>query len=120
MSWLLAFALAVVLSPGVSFGGDETAALGPDQIRMVQRALHDRGYGVEPTGAWDASTRAALSEFQSASKLPATGTLDGATARALGLALPAKPPSGRMARGAGVDPAVNCEINNTVDCLPGP
>jgi peptidoglycan hydrolase-like protein with peptidoglycan-binding domain len=118
---LLALALAAVLSPILAAAGGPGLALEPEQIRVVQRALHVRGYAAEPTGAWDASTSAALASFQSASGLPATGSIDAVTARALDLDRSAvTPAAGRLAPGAADDPAVNCAINNTIDCRPGP
>ena len=116
--WLAAIALAVALRPAAA-GADATASMQPEQIRMVQRALQERGYQVEPTGAWDTNTGAALAQFQTASGLPATGRWDGDTSRALGVDPgAAMPVSGR--RAGSDDPAVNCDLNNTVDCLPGP
>jgi peptidoglycan hydrolase-like protein with peptidoglycan-binding domain len=61
------------------------ADLSPEQVRMVQRALGDRGFPVEPSGSFDASTRTALNDFQRSRGLPETGNLNADTAAALGL-----------------------------------
>jgi hypothetical protein len=120
---LLALAFAF-LSPraGTAMEGK---ALEPEQIRMVQRALNDHGMNVAVTGSWDQRTRAAIGTFQSENGLPSTGTLDPATSRALGVdPYEVVPVGGRLpeaaARSTADDPAVNCAINTTVDCRPGP
>ena len=113
----LALVLAVAL-PALAVGAARDPALEPEQIRMVQRALGHHGHPVALTGAWDQGTRAALERFQTESGLPATGTFDRDTSRALGVDPAAvRPVSGRLGP---ADPAVNCAINNTADCLPGP
>ena len=105
----------VALRPAGVAAAESTAARQPEQIRRVPRALQERGYQVAPTGAWDPGTSTALADFQSSSGLPATGQWDAATSRALGLDPSAvMPVSGTRT----ADPAVNCEINNTIDCLP--
>jgi hypothetical protein len=113
---MLALALAVAL-PALALAAQDPR-LEPEQIRMVQRALGANGQQVALSGTWDEETGAALERFQSAHGLPATGTFDRDTSRALGLDPSAvRPVSGRL---PAADPAVNCAINNTVDCLPGP
>ncbi len=57
----------------------------PDQARLVQRALSAHGYPVELTGVYDARTRAAVTGFQRSQGIEATGEMDAATARGLGL-----------------------------------
>ena len=74
--WIAALALAVALRPAGVAAAESTAAMQPEQIRMVQRALQERGYQVAPTGAWDPGTSTALADFQSSSGLPATGQWD--------------------------------------------
>lgn len=59
--------------------------LSPEQIRLVQRALADRGYAVDLTGAFDGRTQTALGEFQRARGLPADGKLDTNTLETLGI-----------------------------------
>jgi peptidoglycan hydrolase-like protein with peptidoglycan-binding domain len=59
--------------------------LSPEQVRMVQRALGDRGFPVELSGSYDPQTRTALSDFQRSRGLPSTGNLNSDTAAALGL-----------------------------------
>lgn len=59
--------------------------LSPEQVRLVQRSLIDRGFAVDPTGTFDDRTRAALMDFQRARGLPTTASLDRPTVDALGL-----------------------------------
>ena len=59
--------------------------LSPEQVRLVQRALADRGYPVNLTGAFDGQTQTALSQFQRARGLPADGKLDPSTLETLGI-----------------------------------
>jgi peptidoglycan hydrolase-like protein with peptidoglycan-binding domain len=54
-------------------------------VRLVQRALADRGYPVELSGVFDTHTRSALTRFQRARGLPGDGTLDGSTLETLGI-----------------------------------
>ena len=70
--------------------GDQTAviqpsSLSPEQVRLVQRSLADRGFAVDLSGRFDDPTRQALSQFQAARGLPATGNLTPPTVQALGL-----------------------------------
>jgi peptidoglycan hydrolase-like protein with peptidoglycan-binding domain len=59
--------------------------LSPEQIRLVQRALADRGYPVDLTGVFDSHTQTALAQFQRARGLPADGKLDPSTLETLGI-----------------------------------
>jgi len=97
--------------------------MSPEQIRLVQRTLNAQGYPVEVTSAWDKRTRAALTSFQTAHALPATGDLDPATSQALGVdpadVMPVRATAAEDAA-ASDDPAVNRSVNNTVDGRPGP
>ena len=115
-------ALALAVTPPALAVSDPMASLQPEQVRVVQRALQDYGYNVALSGTWDDGTRAAVGSFQSANGLPATGALDSATSKALGVdPWAVTPVAGRMPEAnLRSDPAVNCAINNTVDCLPGP
>ena len=74
-------AVAISFAPGAAVAGGRSGTLRPEQIRLVQRALTDRGLAVPVTGAWDARTRTALGQFQVASGLPSTGDIDAALAR---------------------------------------
>ena len=65
--------------------GFPASELSPEQVRLVQRALADRGYAVDLTGAFDAHTQTALAEFQRARGLPADGRLDTYTLETLGI-----------------------------------
>src|SRR5438874_481260 len=58
--------------------------LGPEQIRIVQRALLSHGYTVDIDGRYDAATAAALKRFQADNNLAATGNISFKTAEALG------------------------------------
>ena len=82
---LLMVTLALVALPAYTFAADTQAAQSPEQIRMVQRALTDRGFAVELSGAYDDQTKTALSDFQRSRGLSETGTVDSETASALGL-----------------------------------
>jgi peptidoglycan hydrolase-like protein with peptidoglycan-binding domain len=105
---------------------DGTGTLSREQIRMVQRTLADKGYAVQTTSTWDDSTRAALASFQRSQQLPATGSIDTATAQALGVdpasVMPVRAmevPTGPYDRFDPSDMDVNCGVNNTVDCRYG-
>jgi peptidoglycan hydrolase-like protein with peptidoglycan-binding domain len=73
--------------------------LSPEQVRTVQRALVDRGFPIELSGAFDAQTRTAMGDFQRSRGLPATGNLTPDTAEALGL----DPREVMPVRGSGAD-----------------
>ncbi len=68
-------------SEGTVRPGELTSA----QVKDLQRTLHDAGYGVRATGSLDDQTRRAVSRFQHARALSATGELDGPTAHDLGV-----------------------------------
>jgi peptidoglycan hydrolase-like protein with peptidoglycan-binding domain len=63
----------------------QPSELAPEQVRLVQRALSDRGFAVDLSGAYDDRTQTALMDFQRARGLPATGNLNSPTVEALGL-----------------------------------
>jgi len=72
--------------------GDQTSAggasgqWGKDDIKKVQEALKDKGQDPGPAdGVMGAQTQKALRAFQSANGLKASGRLDAATAKALGV-----------------------------------
>ena len=44
--------------------------LAPEQVRLVQRSLVDRGFAVDLTGNFDDRTQTALMDFQRARGLP--------------------------------------------------
>ena len=136
--WIAIAAAACLFSPAL--GEDRTApssspsmaasspGLSPEQIRMVQRSLGEKGYDVAVTSTWDDGTRSALASFQRSRNLPATGELDPATSQALGFdASSVLPVRGVASPGAGgpyerYDPDdldVNCGVNDTVDCRYG-
>lgn len=117
-----AVALALALTQQAHAADASTASLQPEQVRMVQRALSEYGYEVGLSGRWDDATRGAIGAFQSDNDLPATGALDGATSRALGVDPWAVTPvagTSPAAADARADPAIDCRMNNTVDCAPG-
>ena len=65
----------------------------PATIRALQHALADRGYYQGPLdGAASPALTDAIARFQADGKMPATGRVDGATAAALGVPLPAAAP----------------------------
>jgi peptidoglycan hydrolase-like protein with peptidoglycan-binding domain len=100
----LALALLLACSHGASSSGSaaapppqrpadqarETAVVQPsdlsaEQVRVVQRALTDRGFALDLTGTFDDRTQTALMDFQRARGLPATGNLNRPTVDALGV-----------------------------------
>jgi peptidoglycan hydrolase-like protein with peptidoglycan-binding domain len=54
-------------------------------VRRVEEQLQKAGYDVEIDGQWDDATKAAVTEFQKAEGLNATGLLDIDTIEALGI-----------------------------------
>jgi hypothetical protein len=71
-----------------SSGGDSVAALnlGPDDIRVVQQVLIERGLLTgQATGVFDVRTREALTTFQRQQGFQANGTVDTRTVAALGV-----------------------------------
>jgi peptidoglycan hydrolase-like protein with peptidoglycan-binding domain len=96
---IFAFALLFACSHGSSFSGGGTSTapseqqtsvvqpsdLSPEQVRLVQRALSDRGFALDLSGRFDERTQTALGDFQRARGLPATGNLNQPTVEALGL-----------------------------------
>ena len=63
----------------------QPSSLSPEQVRLVQRSLIDRGFAVDLSGTFDQPTQSALSQFQRARGLPATGNLNAPTMDALGI-----------------------------------
>ncbi len=63
----------------------DPSTLDPDRIRLLQRTLVDHGFAIDMTGSFDPPTRTALTTFQRARGLPATGNLNGPTMDALGI-----------------------------------
>jgi peptidoglycan hydrolase-like protein with peptidoglycan-binding domain len=78
----------------------QPSSLSPEQVRLVQRSLIDRGFAVDLSGSFDQPTQTALTEFQRARGLPATGNLNAPTVDALGLdprdVMPVRGPSGAV------------------------
>lgn len=71
------------MSRGALLGSSESYT--PEQAHLVQRSLNEHGYPVALTGAYDDQTRAVVAGFQRSHGIQATGDMDAATARALGL-----------------------------------
>jgi peptidoglycan hydrolase-like protein with peptidoglycan-binding domain len=55
------------------------------RVAKVQIALNANGAQLDVDGKWGAKTSAALKSYQSAHKLKATGKMDSATAKSLGV-----------------------------------
>ena len=65
------------------------AAPATERIREIQAALGRAGfYSAEPSGKWDATTTAAMKNFQEARGLRPSGKLDAVTLQQLGLGSP--------------------------------
>ncbi len=59
--------------------------LSAEQVRLVQRALSDKGFSTELNGMWDDRTKSSLMSFQRSVSLAPTGNINAQTAEALGL-----------------------------------
>jgi peptidoglycan hydrolase-like protein with peptidoglycan-binding domain len=72
---------------GVPLATSSAGLLKPGAVRSIQQRLVKAGVLTEEheTGKMDAATRTAVTKFQDAKGLPATGELDGATVEKLGL-----------------------------------
>jgi peptidoglycan hydrolase-like protein with peptidoglycan-binding domain len=120
-AWALVALGVALASPATATGTGQKGSLEPEQIRMIQVALQDRGLGVAVTGSWNERTQEAVGTFQRRIGLPATGAVDEATALSLGVdpfvLVPVAAKRAEAVRAA--DPSVNCAINTTVDCRPG-
>jgi peptidoglycan hydrolase-like protein with peptidoglycan-binding domain len=68
-----------------SGGGAVVADLPPEEIRIIQQVLIDRGFDVELDGVFGPRTRSALIAFQRREGLQATGRIDTRTVTALGV-----------------------------------
>lgn len=96
---------ALLLLATSAFGGTAVSSLHPEEaipddltlmaspgphadfIRQVQEKLHEHGFDAGPVnGDFGTKTQAALAQFQLAHVLPASGMLDDATLKALGVA----------------------------------
>lgn len=59
-------------------GGNPNAQVSTKQMKAIQQALADFGYGqVKPTGISDADTRAAIEAFETMHNLPVSGQISG-------------------------------------------
>ena len=80
-SLLKAIKASNVQAAGVSPARNDPIAhlLAPSKkVQAIQRALTDFGYGqINPTGVYDADTRAAIEKFERDRKLPVTGRIYG-------------------------------------------
>jgi cell wall-associated NlpC family hydrolase len=83
---------------GVNVVGLSKGASGPAVVAL-QNALNHAGIGVKygVDGYFGSATQASVKAFQTYKHLPATGVVDTATARALGLAAPAAQPAAQPA-----------------------
>jgi peptidoglycan hydrolase-like protein with peptidoglycan-binding domain len=84
-------------SRGSATSGQASGMSSSSQISQAQQALKAKGYDPGTTdGVMGSQTQQALRRFQQANGLPATGTLDAQTAKALGVST-----SGSGSSGAG-------------------
>jgi murein L,D-transpeptidase YcbB/YkuD len=77
-------ASCAAMSRGALFGSSGSVYTS-EQARLVQRSLNEHGYPIELTEIYDERTRVAVLGFQRSHGIEATGDIDPATARALGL-----------------------------------
>lgn len=94
---LLLFAVAAVAQQGSMQDQQQTDQQQMDQqqgattqdsqtVKQVQQALSDRGYNPGPVdGKWKSETESALTQFQQAQGMEATGQLDQQTLASLGV-----------------------------------
>ena len=86
-SLLKAIKASNVQAAGVSPARNDPIAhlLAPSKkVQAIQRALTDFGYGqINPTGVYDADTRAAIEKFERDRKLPVTGRISDTLVHAL-------------------------------------
>ncbi len=76
----------------------DPSTLNGEQVRLLQRALVDRGFAIDMSGNFDQPTQTALAQFQRARGLPETGNLNGPTMAALDLnPRDLQPPTGTAA-----------------------
>jgi peptidoglycan hydrolase-like protein with peptidoglycan-binding domain len=78
-------AASTAAPPASEQGSAEGSNLSPEQVRIVQRSLADRGFAVDLTGTLDDRTQTALMDFQRARGLETTGQVDASTIDALGI-----------------------------------
>ena len=78
-------AASTTAPPASEQGTAEWTNLLPEQVRVVQRSLADRGFAVDLTGTLDDRTQTALMDFQRARGLDTTGRIDASTIDALGI-----------------------------------
>jgi hypothetical protein len=70
---------------GTGTGTSVAVDLSPDEIRIMQQVLVERGFSVQVNGVFDTGTREALVAFQQREGLQATGQVDTRTVTALGV-----------------------------------
>jgi peptidoglycan hydrolase-like protein with peptidoglycan-binding domain len=69
-------AMAARTEPSATPSRGDPGGASSKQVKAVQQALADFGYGqVKPTGQFDAATRAAIEEFETVHKLPVSGQI---------------------------------------------
>jgi peptidoglycan hydrolase-like protein with peptidoglycan-binding domain len=84
VTWVAAMAYAPNAVASTSDAGGE-AGFSAEQVRMIQRALTERGFAVELSGKPDDQTKTAIGDFQRSRGMEVTGKMDERTASALGL-----------------------------------
>ena len=81
------FIARVEANQGIRTSRDMAMAeeMSPEGVRLIQRALAEKGHATGVTGELDENTRSSLMGFQRENALPASGALDEKTVEALGL-----------------------------------
>jgi len=100
---MVAGGAAMLISAGAAHAGQEPSAV-EQEVRGMTSAQHETSGSVKGGAPFDR----------------ARAKTDAAANGALGVDPSSAPPGGGTEMAQGGDPAINCAINNTVDCLPGP
>lgn len=86
LAWTLLAALFSMAAQAQTPGGPKPTDPNIEIVKRVQERLHANGYDIGPVdGVLDLRTQRAIAEFQLSQALPAGGTMDDDTLKALGV-----------------------------------